>query len=102
MRFLVFACVVLSAQALALNHFTQPEDERNGNGLMRDKLMDQESRGVYYVYHPTGLLQKVSYSTENDDSKMDFAAKLKYENVEPIVGPVYTYHPKTYVFKRLQ
>ncbi|XP_066247523.1 uncharacterized protein [Euwallacea similis] len=70
---------------------------------LNEKLVNRKGDlGVYYIYHPTGLLQKVSYSTKDDPRKMAFAARLKYENVEPIVGPVYTYDPQSYVFKRLQ
>ncbi|KAL1506425.1 hypothetical protein ABEB36_005796 [Hypothenemus hampei] len=58
--------------------------------------------GIYYIYHPTGLLQKVSYSTKDDARDMAFFAKLKYENIEPIQGPIYTYDPKSFVFKRLK
>ncbi|KAF7279966.1 hypothetical protein GWI33_006532 [Rhynchophorus ferrugineus] len=59
------------------------------------------SDGHYYIYHPNGLLQKVIYSTNDDSENMAFSAKLKYKNVDPITGPIYTYDPSTYVFSRL-
>lgn len=69
----------------------------------KEKLIQEKGdAGVYYIYHPSGLLQKVSYSTQDNAQQMAFSAKLKYENVETISGPVYTYDPTTYVFKRLQ
>ncbi|CAG9823778.1 unnamed protein product [Phaedon cochleariae] len=64
----------------------------------RDKLGE---KGVYYVYHPDGLLQRVSYVTKDDARKMDYTAKLKYENVEPIREPIYSYDPNTLVITRI-
>nr|CAI5832066.1 unnamed protein product [Callosobruchus analis] len=60
-----------------------------------------EEMGVYYIYHPTGLLQRVMYATKDDARNMAFSAKLKYKNVEPVTGPIYTYDPETYVFKQV-
>ncbi|VEN43271.1 unnamed protein product [Callosobruchus maculatus] len=60
-----------------------------------------EEMGVYYIYHPTGLLQRVMYATKDDAKNMAFSAKLKYKNVEPVTGPIYTYDPETYVFKQV-
>ncbi|KAJ8922028.1 hypothetical protein NQ315_008668 [Exocentrus adspersus] len=65
-----------------------------------EKLTNAE-KGVYYIYHPTGLLQRVVYATKDDAERMAFSAQLKYENVEPITGPIYTYDPETYVFRKL-
>lgn len=71
---------------------------------LNEKLTESmaEDGGIYYIYHPSGLLQKVSYLTKDDAKHMLFAAKLKYENVEPVAGPVYTYDPTTFVFKKIQ
>lgn len=57
--------------------------------------------GSYLIYHPSGLLQRVVYSTEDDPRNMAFSAKLRYQNVKPVVEPVYTYDPQTYVFRRI-
>lgn len=65
---------------------------------VKEALTDQ---GVYYVYHPQGLLQRVVYSTQDDNKNMEFSAKLKYENVEPIKGPIYTYDPQTFAVQRI-
>lgn len=62
---------------------------------------DDTNQGVYYIYHPEGMLQRVSYLTKGDDKNMEYTAKLKYHNVEPIKGPIYTYDPKTFAFQRL-
>ncbi|XP_066247729.1 uncharacterized protein [Euwallacea similis] len=59
------------------------------------------TRGSYYIYHPSGRLQKVTYLTRNDDRKMEFSARLQYRDVEPVKGPIYTYDPQTYVFTQL-
>ncbi|ERL95326.1 hypothetical protein D910_12592 [Dendroctonus ponderosae] len=71
---------------------------------LNEKLTENEAGdvGIYYIYHPSGLLQKVSYLTKDDVKQMLFSAKLKYENVEPVAGPVYTYDPTTFVFKKIQ
>ncbi|XP_066150628.1 uncharacterized protein [Euwallacea fornicatus] len=70
--------------------------------LQTSARLEESDQGFYYIYHPSGLLQKVSYETKDDQLNMAFSAKLKYENVEPIRSPVYTYDPETFVFKRLQ
>ncbi|XP_066246109.1 uncharacterized protein [Euwallacea similis] len=77
-------------------------NETEVEGLQKSAKLDESDHGVYYIYHPSGLLQKVSYETNDDQLNMAFSAKLKYENVEPIKSPVYTYDPETFVFKRLQ
>lgn len=63
---------------------------------------DLTEKGVYYVYHPEGVLQKVAYSTKEDKANMAYSANLKYENVEPIKGPIYTYNGKTSLLTRIQ
>ncbi|XP_018569473.1 pollen-specific leucine-rich repeat extensin-like protein 2 [Anoplophora glabripennis] len=67
----------------------------------RLQIDDSVDRGVYYIYHPSGALQKVVYSTKDDLKNMEYSAQLKYQNVEPIRGPVYTYDPETYLFSRV-
>lgn len=82
-----------------------PERENVTNSsveVLKENLQEEGERGVYYIYHPTGLLQKVTYLTQDDQVNMAYSAKLKYENVEPINGPVYTYDPQSFEFKRLQ
>uniref|UniRef100_A0AAR5P910 DUF4794 domain-containing protein n=1 Tax=Dendroctonus ponderosae TaxID=77166 RepID=A0AAR5P910_DENPD len=77
----------------------------NDEGKQKENLLEETKDAgarVYYIYHPTGLLQKVSYRTKDDQANMAYSAELKYENVEPIRSPVYTYDPETYAFKRLQ
>ncbi|ENN78515.1 hypothetical protein YQE_05016, partial [Dendroctonus ponderosae] len=71
---------------------------------LNEKLTKNEAGdvGIYYIYQPSGLLQRVSYLTKDDVKQMLFSAKLKYENVEPVAGPVYTYDPTTFVFKKIQ
>lgn len=64
-----------------------------------DSFMQQ---GVYYIYHPSGLLQRIVYSTKNDVENMGYTAQLKYQDVEPIREPIYTYDPNTYVLQPLQ
>lgn len=79
----------------------EAEDLGSGDADLQSENLKNTDEGVYYIYHPSGLLQRVAYATKDDVEKMAFSAKLKYENVEPIKGPIFTYDPKTYVFKRL-
>lgn len=65
------------------------------------KLTQNEEQGIYYVYHPSGLLQRIRYTTNDDQTGMEYSARLRYENVEPINGPIYTYDPETYIFRRI-
>ncbi|VEN43272.1 unnamed protein product [Callosobruchus maculatus] len=63
---------------------------------------DLEERGEYYIYHPQGLLQRIMYTTRDDVEKMEYTAQLKYHDVEPIRGPIYTYDPETFALSRLR
>ncbi|CAH1972243.1 unnamed protein product [Acanthoscelides obtectus] len=60
-----------------------------------------EENGEYYVYHPEGFLQRIVYATKDDPQKMEYTAQLKYQDVEPIRSPVYTYDPETLALIRL-
>lgn len=62
---------------------------------------DSVDKGVYYIYHPSGALQRVVYATKDDVENMEYSANIKYQNVEPIKGPIYTYDPQTYLFTRI-
>ncbi|CAH0553884.1 unnamed protein product [Brassicogethes aeneus] len=70
-------------------------NERNG------RLTSNNEQGTYYIYHPSGVLQRVVYNTKDNTGKMEFSAKLKYEVVEPIRGPIYTYDNDNLVLRRL-
>ncbi|XP_049820293.1 uncharacterized protein LOC126264834 [Aethina tumida] len=65
------------------------------------ELNNGQEQGVYYIYHPSGALQKVVYSTQDDLKNMEYRARLKYETVQPIREPIYTYDPNTFVFSRI-
>ncbi|XP_076253572.1 uncharacterized protein LOC143191997 [Rhynchophorus ferrugineus] len=60
-----------------------------------------KQKGVYYIYHPTGVLQKITYSTRGNRRNNEYRARYKYENIEPIRGPVYTYDSKSAALKRI-
>ncbi|CAG9769140.1 unnamed protein product [Ceutorhynchus assimilis] len=82
------------------------ENPEEGSGYIaqKDNYKDDSEnsqQGIYYIYHPSGLLQRVAYSTKDDLANMAYSAQLKYENVEPIRGPVYTYDPVTFSFSKL-
>lgn len=65
------------------------------------KLTSNAQVGVYYIYHPNGILQRVQYVTKNDDDKMTISTNVGYETVEPITGPIYTYDPQTLLFRQI-
>lgn len=69
---------------------------------LQDKSEKFVERGIYYIYHPNGLLQKVVYATKDDIEKMEYSARLRYQDVEPIRDPIYTYNPETRVLERLR
>lgn len=63
---------------------------------------DQGNVGVYYIYHPSGLLQRVEYNTRSDEENKEYVAQLKYKDVEPIKDPIYTYDPNTLTLQQIQ
>lgn len=69
---------------------------------LEDENKAVTEQGLYYVYHPSGLLQKIVYLTKKDEKNMAYTAQIKYENVEPIRAPIYTYDPTTLLFQKLQ
>lgn len=73
--------------------------ERQSNRLESAEQND----GVYYIYHQSsGALQKITYNTKNDVGNMEYFARLRYENVQPIQDPIYAYDPETLVLQRIQ
>ncbi|CAH1972248.1 unnamed protein product [Acanthoscelides obtectus] len=67
----------------------------------QDSLPSVRDMGVYYIYHPNGVLQRIMYSTKDDKVNMEFLARLKYENVISIEDPLYTYDPKTLALQKI-
>ncbi|XP_022905892.1 uncharacterized protein [Onthophagus taurus] len=61
----------------------------------------KNEEGVYYIYHPSGLLQRIIYTTNNDVRNMAYTAQFRYKDVEPIRDPVYTYDPETLVLRQI-
>ncbi|KAF5289455.1 hypothetical protein FQR65_LT11828 [Abscondita terminalis] len=79
----------------------QPNGKNNNEKLVENENEELEE-GAYYLYHPSGLLQKVVYSTSNNPAKMAFNAQLQLQNVDPISEPIYTYDPRSFVFQEIQ
>nr|CAI5832064.1 unnamed protein product [Callosobruchus analis] len=77
------------------------EEEFDGNKKFAPGGVLKE-QGVYYVYHPSGLLQRVVFTTADDSNNQEFSAQLQYQDVEPVAGPIYAYDPNTFVLQRLQ
>ncbi|KAI4458486.1 hypothetical protein MML48_7g00019505 [Holotrichia oblita] len=67
----------------------------------REEFIQNQNMGIYYIYHPDGLLQRINYATKNDVKKMAYSAEFKYENVQPIVDPIYTYDPNTFELRQI-
>lgn len=94
-----------TTQATPQDFSPEPESEqisvvsKPSESNENDRYVQQ---GTYYVYHPTGLLQRIVYGIETDVKNMGFTAQLRYQNVEPINDPIYTYDPNTYVLQQLQ
>ncbi|XP_023026735.2 uncharacterized protein [Leptinotarsa decemlineata] len=82
---------------------TEAESANSLDGEEQYQKLTQpaEEKGVYFIYHPSGLLQRIIYTTNDDRRNMAYTASFKYENVEPITGPVYTYDPNTFAFQRV-
>lgn len=72
------------------------------NGPTSGRLTKGKDRGLYYIYHPNGQLQKVVYSAKQDPRTKTYTAQLKYEDVQPIREPIFTYDPQTGALTRLQ
>lgn len=82
-----------------------PESEQVPSRLrnrQQNKKKEIVERGTYYLYHPDGRLQRVVYTTKADVQDMGFSAQLKYQNVEPIKEPIYTYDPQTLLLRQIQ
>lgn len=84
--------------------FGRLQDEDTSNSDDKEKIEEKPEidQGVYYVYHPSGLLQRISYQTENDLRNMAYMAQLRYQNVDPIKDPIYYYNPQTLTLQRIQ
>lgn len=88
-----------SLTTTAISITTEEYSELIGQKGAQTGRLQQRPQGAYYIYHPNGVLQKVSYVTDSRGS--GFNAKLKYQNVDPIKGPIYTYDPQTLVFEKI-
>lgn len=83
---------------------TQRNSKLTAESSENEKIQETPAaeEGVYYIYHPSGLLQKITYSTTNNEGNMEYIAQLKYQNVDPIREPIYTYDPETFVLQKVQ
>lgn len=75
------------------------KSNRNNKQQKDNAIVEQ---GTYYLYHPDGRLQRVVYTTKADVQDMGFSAQLKYQNVDPIKDPIYTYDPQTLLLRQIQ
>lgn len=70
---------------------------------VKEDLVDEAEKqeGIYYIYHPSGSLQRILFMTRNDLKNMAYSAQFKYQDVDPIKDPIYTYDPQTLQLRRL-
>lgn len=69
----------------------------SNNGTAEEKGRLSKGQGLYYIYHPDGHLQKVVFSSKKKGKSV--TAQVKYEDVEPIRGPIFTYSPQDLVLR---
>lgn len=81
---------------------TEPESETINPGPTTGRLTKGKDRGLYYIYHPDGQLQRVVYSAKQNPRTKTYTTQLKYEDVQPIREPIFTYDPQTGALTRLQ
>lgn len=67
------------------------EDAEDVSGPAISVANAVSNNGQYYILGEDNVLQRVVYMTARDQSTNGFSAKLKYEPVEPIRDPIYTY-----------
>lgn len=81
-----------------------PESEQVPSRILKSNRKGKEivEQGAYYLYHPDGLLQRIVYTTKADVQNMGFSAQLKYQDVQPIKDPIYTYDPETLLLRQIQ
>ncbi|KAK4882587.1 hypothetical protein RN001_005906 [Aquatica leii] len=60
------------------------EDEKEKSEKLVEGDDEELDEGAYYIYHPSGLLQRVVFSTSNDPEKMALNAHLQLQNIDPI------------------
>lgn len=80
---------------------TESTTAANAKLKEREELAEDLDMGTYYIYHPSGLLQKIVYSTKNDLTNMAYRAEFKYQDVEPIADPIFTYDPNTLALRQV-
>lgn len=78
------------------------EDGERSGQLSDASAVQAVEQGTYYIYHPDGVLQRVAYAAGNDVARMAYIAQLRYQNVEPIRDPIYTYNPDTFVLQQVR
>lgn len=81
-----------------LHKINKAEDSKENTGKKNEELKEER---FFYLYHPTGLLQKVTYKSSKDTQKMEYLQEYRYKNVEPLIGPIYTYDPESLVLQQV-
>lgn len=69
--------------------------------IRNNKLRNAEGQS-YFIYHPNGLLEKVTYSPTNNLQTVAVTAPLRDGNTRIITEPIFTYDPVNFAVQRLQ
>lgn len=94
------------SELLINERFVENAMKRNNGNLKVDnegmaEISNNKQVGFYYIYHPNGLLQKVEYINKNNEEQMSMSTSVRYQTVEPIKGPIYTYDPQTLIYRQI-
>lgn len=82
-------------------NFQQIEPDAEQLNVRNSKLKISEGQS-YYIYHPNGALERITYSPRNNLQTQAVIAPLRQESTRIITEPIYTYDPVTFVVQRLQ
>lgn len=93
--------VVSRNQQLIKKTMNMIAENLKSGGEINEEAKQNEEFGFYHIYHPNGVLQRVEYANKKEDDKMMFSTSVRYRNVEPIKGPIYTYDPQTLIFRQI-
>lgn len=82
-------------------NFRQIDPDVEQINIRNNRLRNAEGQS-YYIYHPNGLLEKVTYSPSNNLQTVAVTAPLREASTRIITEPIFTYDPATYAVQRLQ
>lgn len=66
-----------------------------------ERLRSAEAQS-YYIYHPNGVLEKITYSPNSNLQTVAVTSPIRTDNSKIIREPIYTYDPSSFLVQRLQ